>query len=476
MTDLLPLFVNLEGRRVLLVGGGPVAAAKLKQLLAVRAEVFVVAPDIHQEIDRAGVPVARRAFEPSDLDGAWLVVAAATPEVNQAVAAAAAERRIFVNAVDDPANASAFLSGVIRRDGVTLAISTNGAAPGLTGLLREGLDAVLPRDLGRWLREATWQRRIWRRTRVPMERRRPLLLEALNRLYASPLKDASSIQPATSVRDQAFMLEAAQDDEAQRGVAGYVSLVGAGPGDPSLLTRRAAARLRDADLVLYDALVDPRVLRLARRAQQFFVGKRAGRHTLSQAEIHTIMIRQARRGRRIVRLKGGDPFVFGRGGEEALALGEAGIPFEVVPGVSSAIAAAAAAGIPVTHRGLATAFLVISGHDEQSFAAAIEGAKPDGLTLVIMMGLSRRAALASRLIASGWSRETAAAVIAGAWSASEQVWRGTLARLAAGDPDLAGEVPAVIVVGSVAGLDVRDLASEASSVVAGEETARMSRR
>jgi uroporphyrin-III C-methyltransferase/precorrin-2 dehydrogenase/sirohydrochlorin ferrochelatase len=476
MTDLLPLFVNLEGRRVLLVGGGSVAAAKLKQLLAVRAELFVVAPDVREEIDGAGVAVARRAFQPSDLDGAWLVVAAATPEVNQAVAAAAAERRIFVNAVDDPANASAFLSGVIRRDGVTLAISTNGAAPGLTGLLREGLDAVLPRDLGRWLREATWQRPIWRRTGVPMERRRPLLLEALNRLYASPSTDVAAIQASSSERGQGPTLEPARDEAPRGGGLGYVSLVGAGPGDPSLLTRRAAARLRDADLVLYDALVDPRVLRLARRAQQFYVGKRAGRHTLSQAEIHTIMIRQAHRGRRIVRLKGGDPFVFGRGGEEALALGAAGIPFEVVPGVSSAIAAAAVAGIPVTHRGLASAFLVISGHDEKSFAAAIEGAKPDGLTLVIMMGLSRRSALAGRLMASGWSRELAAAVVAGAWSPSEQVWRGTLAQLAAGEPELAGDVPAVIVVGSVAGLDVRDLAAETSSVVAGEDSMRVSRR
>jgi uroporphyrin-III C-methyltransferase/precorrin-2 dehydrogenase/sirohydrochlorin ferrochelatase len=459
MTELLPLFVNLDGRRVLLVGGGSVAAAKLKQLLAVRADVFVVAPKVHEEIDGAGVAVARREFRPSDLDGAWLVVAAATPAVNQAVAAAAADRRIFVNAVDDPANASAFLSGVVRRDGVTLAISTSGAAPGLTALLREGLEAVLPRDLGRWLREATWQRRRWRRAGVPMEQRRPLLLEALNRLYA----------PASSE-------ERGRGERPGAGAPGFVSLVGAGPGDPTLLTRRAAARLRAADLVLYDALVDPRVLRLARRAQQFYVGKRAGRHTLSQAEIHTIMIRQAHRGRRIVRLKGGDPFVFGRGGEEALALGDAGIPFEVVPGVSSAIAAAAAAGIPVTHRGLASAFLVISGHDEQSFATAIDGLKPNATTLVIMMGLSRRSALARCLIAGGWSGDLAAAVIAGAWSPRERVWRGTLARLASGEPELAEDVPAVIIVGSVAGLDVRDVAAEASSIVEGEDSVQVSRR
>src|SRR5206468_3576038 len=145
-------------------------------------------------------------------------------------------------------------------------------------------------------------------------------------------------------------------------MTGHVSLVGAGPGDPGLLTRKALARLRAADLVLYDALIDDRILRYARRAQRFFVGKRAGRHAMTQEAIHALMIRAARRGRRVVRLKGGDPFVFGRGGEEALALKYAGIPFDVVPGISSAVAAPAAAGIPVTHRGLASALRVVSGH------------------------------------------------------------------------------------------------------------------
>ncbi len=183
---------------------------------------------------------------------------------------------------------------------------------------------------------------------------------------------------------------------------GHVSLVGAGPGDPGLLTRTAVVRLRAADLVLYDALVDERVLRIARRAQRFFVGKRAGRHALSQDEIHAVMIRAAKRGRRVVRLKGGDPFVFGRGGEEALALRAAGVPFDVVPGVTSAFAAPAAAGIPVTHRGLSAAFLVVSGHDEDVFASAVGALEPNGVTLVVLMGVGRRAALARRLIDRGW--------------------------------------------------------------------------
>jgi siroheme synthase-like protein len=183
MTDLLPLFVNLVGRRVILVGGGPVAAAKLTQLLAARADVVVVSPEVHPDIVRSGVAIMRRAFTPADLDDAWLVVAAATSSVNRAVAVAAESRRVFVNAVDDPVNATAFLSGVVRRDGVTLAISTSGDAPGLTSLLREALDAILPRDLGRWMDEARRLRSIWKRDGVPMEERRPLLLAALNRLY-----------------------------------------------------------------------------------------------------------------------------------------------------------------------------------------------------------------------------------------------------------------------------------------------------
>jgi uroporphyrin-III C-methyltransferase/precorrin-2 dehydrogenase/sirohydrochlorin ferrochelatase len=181
--DLLPLFINLAGRRVVLVGAGPVGASKLDTLLGAGAEVVVVAPDVHPSVVASGVRIARRGFVPVDLDGAWLVVAAAPPEVNRLVAAEAAARQIFVNAVDDPANATAYLGGVVRRDGVTVAISTSGAAPGIAGLLREALDALLPRDIARWMAENERMRRIWRRDHVPMEDRRPLLLEALNGLY-----------------------------------------------------------------------------------------------------------------------------------------------------------------------------------------------------------------------------------------------------------------------------------------------------
>ena len=185
MSDLMPVFLTLAGRSVVLVGGGRVAAAKLQPLLSAGAEVRVVAPEIRDEIRRTPVRIDQRPFERADLDGAWLVVSAATPTVNRDVAHAAEERRIFVNAVDDPANATAFLGGVVRRGGVTLAISTSGMAPALAGLLREALDAVLPRDLAAWVTEARRQRPLWRRDGVPMEKRRPLLLHALNQLYGS---------------------------------------------------------------------------------------------------------------------------------------------------------------------------------------------------------------------------------------------------------------------------------------------------
>jgi siroheme synthase-like protein len=183
---LFPAFLRLSGRRVVVVGGGPVAASKLAALVAAGAEVTVVAPEIVPEIVAAGVRVERRAFRPEDLEGAWFVVAAAPPEVNREVARSAGERRLFVNAVDDPASASAYLGGVVRKGGLTIALSTDGTAPALAGLLREGLEALLPDELGRWLDLARSLRPEWKAAAVPMSARRPLLLEALNRLYLKP--------------------------------------------------------------------------------------------------------------------------------------------------------------------------------------------------------------------------------------------------------------------------------------------------
>ena len=182
--DLFPVFLKLAGRPVLVVGAGPVAESKLQALLAAGAVVTVVAPDVRPSIEQQPVTIVRRGFEPADLDGVWFVVAAAPPDVNRAVAAAAESRAIFVNAADDPGSASAYLGGVVRRDGVTLSISTDGRAPALAGLLREGLNEVLPDDLGQWMTEADRCRREWKASGVPMADRRPRLLAAINALYA----------------------------------------------------------------------------------------------------------------------------------------------------------------------------------------------------------------------------------------------------------------------------------------------------
>ena len=233
-------------------------------------------------------------------------------------------------------------------------------------------------------------------------------------------------------------------------MSGLVSLVGAGPGDPELLTLRALKRLREAHLVLNDALVPADLLELAPTAQRFYVGKRAGRHSIDQAGIHRLMIRAAHRGQRVVRLKCGDPFVLGRGGEEALALEAAGVAYEVVPGLSSAIAAPALAGIPVTHRGLASGFAVISGHAETAYAPILDGIAPGALTIVVLMGVKTRGAIAARLIAKGWAPSTPAAIIHGASQTDGFTWIGDLATI--GDASFATELPAVLVIGSVVSL------------------------
>jgi len=242
---------------------------------------------------------------------------------------------------------------------------------------------------------------------------------------------------------------------------GFVSLVGAGPGDPELLTMRAVARLRAADIVLYDALVDRAALRFAPHARWAYVGKRAGRHSISQRTIESLMIRHARSGERVVRLKSGDPFVFGRGGEEALALAAAGIPCEVVPGVSSAVAGPPLQGIPVTHRGLASAFLVLSGHAESE---TLRSLAPGAATVVVLMGLSTREQIAALLLARGWDPRTPSAVLLSASSADAQSWRGQLAELGACDlPERYPDLPGLLVIGAtVAIADQLDSANIAS--------------
>ena len=251
---------------------------------------------------------------------------------------------------------------------------------------------------------------------------------------------------------------------------GRVTLVGAGPGDPDLLTVRGARRLGEADVVLYDALSSEAMRGLAPAARWFYVGKRACRASMDQSVLNRLMIRHARRGLHVVRLKCGDPFVFGRGGEEALALVDAGIPFEVVPGISSAIAAPGLAAIPVTHRGLASSFAVITGHHEETYGPLLDGFAPGSLTLVVLMGLGQRPRIAARLMERHWKPETPAAIVVGA--ATPQAWRwiGTVGGLgAAVVPETSSGAPGLLVIGDVVSLAERigqtwdNLASDVAS-------------
>ena len=252
---------------------------------------------------------------------------------------------------------------------------------------------------------------------------------------------------------------------------GRVSLVGAGPGDPELWTVRAMRRLQEADLVLYDALVDVDALRKATTAQCFCVGKRARRDSVPQETINKLLIRAAKQGKQVVRLKGGDPFVFGRGGEEALALVNAGVPFEVVPGVTTAVAAPALAGIPVTHRGIASGFLVLAGHTSENVDDALRSVKPNTVSIVIMMGVGARAELAEKLVAHGWAADTPSAIVCGASTPAAWTWTGRLDAMGAADAP-AGAA-GVLVVGEV--VAIREALHAASAPLSREHEVRYGR-
>lgn len=249
-------------------------------------------------------------------------------------------------------------------------------------------------------------------------------------------------------------------------MTGFVSLVGAGPGDPELLTLKAVRRLRAAHLVLYDALVGPELIAFAPSAQRFCVGKRAGRKSISQSTIERLMIRGAQRGKRVVRLKCGDPFILSRGGEEALALRDAGVSFEVVPGVSTAVSAPALAGIPVTYRGIASGFVVVSGHAETAFGPLLDAILPDTATIIVLMGIASRGVLAARLIRRGWRPETPAAVVLAASTPAMRRWSGRLDELGHAPLEAGGGAPGTIVIGDVVGLQALVAGARADTLTA----------
>jgi uroporphyrin-III C-methyltransferase len=417
---MYPVMLQVEGRRCLVVGGGRVALRKVEGLLAAGAHVTVIAPAVDPRIHALDLTIERRRYRAGDAEGFRLVITTTDdPSVNAQVHAEADAAGVWVNSADDIEHCSFTLPAIHRDGAVTVAVATDGQSPALASWLRDRVRDALPIGIGHIS------------SRLAAERR--------------ALHDAGETTEGLDWR-------ARIDDLAPDRPAGRVHLVGAGPGDPELLTLRAARLLAAADIVVHDALADTEVLALVpAHVERIDVGKRPGR-PVPQELINDLLIQLAHEHACVVRLKGGDPFLFGRGGEEAVALSEAGVPFEVVPGITSAFAAPAAAGVPVTQRGMSASVTVVTGHrrfgdeDETDWEALARV----GGTIVVLMGVAERAAIASRLIAGGLRPETPVTAVRFGTRPEQHVVRTTLGGLG----EVAVEAPAAIVIGAVAGLDL----------------------
>ncbi len=446
--DYLPLFADLKRRPVLVVGGGEVAARKIDLLHRAGAQVRVVAQTLSSELEQLHQDGRIRwlalDFLPEQLDEVFLVIAATNDTaLNAAVFAAADKRHLLANVVDDQPRCSFIFPSIVDRSPLVVAISSAGQAPVLARILREKLEALLPSSLGDMAAIAgRWRGRVKQHVASMGERRR-FWENAFSGRFASLIRRG---QLAQAEEELQLSLEGQNRNQ------GEVALVGAGPGDPGLLTLRGLQVIQQADVVLYDHLVSPEVLDLVRRdAQRICVGKRAGAHSVAQEETNQLLVTLAQRGKRVVRLKGGDPFIFGRGGEELQVVARAGIPFHIVPGVTAASGATAYAGIPLTHRDYAQSVTFITGHcradgDDVDWQALARGRQ----TLAIYMGTVKAAEISQQLIAHGRASTTPVAVIGRGTRADQQVLTGTLAELEL----LAHQAPtpALLVIGEVVDL------------------------
>ncbi|MCY3821051.1 MAG: siroheme synthase CysG [Gammaproteobacteria bacterium] len=445
----LPLFLDLSDQPCLVIGGGDVAARKIGSLVDVSARVTVVAPvigEVTAELaERHGLEVVLREFESSDVRGRVLVIAATDDAgVNRAAFTACRERRVLINTADDAALSTAIFPSIVDRGPVTVAVSTGGASPTLARRIREQVETLLPAATGR-LAEFLRQRRARVRESVPD-------IDARRRLWDDVLD--GNVPMHISSGD-----EEAADAELERLAAGgapegFVSLVGAGPGDPDLLTLKALRALQRADVIYYDNLVSAGVLELCRRdAKRVYVGKRRAFAGTRQADINARLLADAQQGLRVARLKGGDPFIFGRGGEEIETLRRHGIGFEVIPGVTAALGCAAYAGIPLTHRDWAQSVRFVTGHlrDDVVNLDWPELAKPDQ-TLVVYMGLAGLRQLSARLIEHGMDPETPSAMVSRGTMEDQAVVTAAISRLARAveEADLPG--PTTTIIGRVVDL------------------------
>ncbi len=451
--EFFPAFLRLGGKPVLLVGGGNVAARKARMLLDAGARLTIVAPETVPAVDDV-VASGRarhvaRGFRDADVDGHWLVVSACNRSaVGRRVAAAAGAARIFCNVVDDSENCSYITPAVVDRSPLIVAVSSGGAAPVLARRIRNRIETLLPARLGELARLA----RRWR-TRVTVA---VTDFGARRRFWESVFAGhvAEAVYAGRDDAAEHALAALLRETAATTSQPGTAWLVGAGPGDPELLTLKALAVMQRADVILHDRLVSPGVLALARRdAELVSVGKAPGCRSHSQAEINALLIRLVAAGKRVCRLKGGDPFIFGRGGEEAEALALAGLPVYVVPGITAAAGCAAAAGIPLTHRDAAQSLVLLTGHGKRS-VDSLDWASlaRTSQTLAVYMGVSRVRELVHKLTQHGRSADTPVAIIERGTTPGQRVVRGTLGQLALLARAHRIEPPAMLIIGEVARL------------------------
>jgi uroporphyrin-III C-methyltransferase/precorrin-2 dehydrogenase/sirohydrochlorin ferrochelatase len=446
--SLLPIFLKLEHRRCLLVGAGNVALDKIGSLLKTGLQLRVVAPEARPEIRELALEGKlewlQRPFDLSDLDGNFVVVTATdVPEVNAEVYRGALERNILCNSVDDIPNCDFFFGSVVSRGDLQIAISTAGESPALAQRLRREIDEQLPMDLGPWLASLGQLRREVLATHPRSDERKSLLHQLAQRQVC----DSASCPSRQMALPQ--LAEKGREDAVD--AQGHVTLVGAGPGDPELLTVKALRLIRTADVVLHDDLVPQAILDMASHSAEIVnVGKRCGTKTITQDEINALMIEHAREKRSVVRLKSGDPLLFGRAAEELAALTEAGVSFEVVPGVSAAFAAAAVLGRSLTDRACASNVIFSTGHHAQSHNQSPLPQVEDATRVVYMPGRDLHL-LAREWLEQGLPPDFPCAVVSRAAQPNQQVRHTTLSALGDAEPTLA---PSLL----IAGWAVREIA------------------
>jgi len=448
--QFFPIFLNIRQRRCVVVGGGEVAARKIDLLLRADASVTVIAPQLCaslQDALQAGkLAHEAREFTATDVQETVLVIAATDSEtVNRSVAQAAQNANTPVNVVDQPADCSFIVPSILDRSPLLAAISSGGAAPVLARFLRARLETLMPAGYGKLAALAARFRTPVKNRLATTDQRRRFWERVLQGPVAE-LALAGDEQKAAARLEQELEAEAAAPS-----TTGEVYLVGAGPGDPDLLTFRALRLMQQAEIVLYDRLVAPAILDLTRRdAEKIYVGKRKAQHTLRQEQINQQLLDYALQGKRVLRLKGGDPFIFGRGGEEIDSLAEHGIPFQVVPGITAASGCAAYAGIPLTHRDYAQSCVFVTGHlQNDSMDLNWNHLIQPQQTAVIYMGLTGLPIICQQLIAHGMRSDMPAALIEQGTTPQQRVLRGTLSSL----PDLVKttpvRAPTLIIVGEV---------------------------